>query len=129
MEQTIEVSPAGQGPYMFIATYLPLTHWRHLFQFFKLSSQIQQQMRKTPGVVRFSVRAKPLSKQFWTCSVWNMPGAEDRVEAFVYSGGHNAAVHAFAHWNNTGQAFVRWKSDSAEIHWPEVLKRLEQAGS
>jgi hypothetical protein len=129
MEQTVEVAPPGAGPYLLIATYLPLTHWRHLFQFFKLSSQIQQEMRKTPGVIRFSVRAKVLRKQFWTCSVWKMPGAEDRVESFVYSGNHNGAVNAFAHWDNKGQSFVRWTSDSTEIRWPDVLKRLEAAGS
>ncbi len=125
MEQFVDVSPAGNGPYLLIATYLPLTHWRHLFQFFRLSAQIQEQMRNTPGVIRFSVRAKLLSKQFWTCSVWKISGADEQIESFVYSGSHNGAVNAFARWDNKGQAFTRWTSDSAEIRWPEVLKKLE----
>ena len=126
MQRTVNISPPGSGPFLCVATYLPVTHWRNLPEFLRLSAGIQEQLRKTPGVVRFSVRAKILRKQFWTCSVWNAPGAELNVADFVSAGQHARALDALPRWHNRGKKFVRWSSASAEIDWPEALKRLAE---
>ena len=128
MRQTIDVSPPGAGPFLCIATYLPLAHWRHLFAFIKLSNRVAAQMKKTPGVVRFGLRANLFRKQFWTCSVWRAEGAEFAVQDFVEAGVHRHAVAAFPKFSSAAEAFTRWTSDSAEIDWPEALRRLAGAG-
>jgi len=83
-------------------------------------------MKKTPGVIRFGLRAKVLSKQFWTYSVWRTPGAEFSIEDFVSTGNHKDALNAFPRLTDGNQAFGRWTSETANIGWPEALRHLPQ---
>lgn len=124
MEQMFNVSAPGEGPFLCVATYLPLAKWRHLFKFIGLSNRVSAQMKKTPGVVRFGLRANLLGNEFWTCSVWRAEGAEFAVQDFTEAGSHRDAVAQSPALTDGTEAFARWTSASPEIDWAEALRRL-----
>lgn len=77
-----ELAPAEKDrEYIALLSYLSLKKYRVILKFIRCSSQIQKQLRGTPGVMAYSLRARLLSHSFWTLSVW-----EDEKALGILSG-------------------------------------------
>jgi heme-degrading monooxygenase HmoA len=106
-------------------TDLPLTRFRDTFRFVRQANRVADQMRKTPGVVRFSLRANPFRKRYLTFSIWQEPDAFIRVDDFMHSGEHKNAMAMMASLNVRGEKTIRWTSPTADLDWNEAFRRLE----
>ena len=60
--------PDSNREYFALLSYLPLKKFCAIPSFLRFTFQIQTQLRTTPGAVGYSLRAKPLSRNFWTLS-------------------------------------------------------------
>ena len=110
--------------YLALLSYLPLKKYRTIPRFFRFTLEIQKQLRTTPGVVGYAVRAKLLSRNFWTLSVWE---DEKALMEFVVKLPHGKVMKALApHMGPT--AFRRWKipGSALPLRWEEAIERSEQ---
>ena len=104
-------------------SYLPLNKYSAVPGFFRFSFQIQKQLRSTPGVIGYALRAKILSRNFWTLSVWEDQKA---LMEFVAKIPHGEAMKAMTpHMGAT--KFTQWKvaGSSLPLSWNEAIVRLQ----
>ena len=88
----ITFAPAdAHREYHALLSYLPLNKYSAVPGFFRFSFQIQKQLRSTPGVIGCALRAKILSRNFWTLSVWEDQKA---LMEFVAKIPHGEAMRA-----------------------------------
>jgi quinol monooxygenase YgiN len=110
--------------YVALLSYLPLRSYAKIPAFLRFTLQIQRQMRETPGAVGYALRAKILSRDFWTLSVWEDDHA---LMDFVGKVPHAEAMKSMApHMGAT--RFTRWKLQSSAIppSWDEAMRREAQ---
>lgn len=123
MQKQVEVSRAdAPGGYMCVATFLPVRRWRDLIPFLAMSRRVEEQLKHTPGLVRYGLKTNFLRRRFWTFSVWRDRGAMAR---FVPAEPHATAVGRFKEWAGPGAAFAEWQSRDGSINWTETLNRLK----
>ena len=107
--------------YLALLSYLPLRKYSKIPAFFRYSLQVQQQMRKAPGAIGYSMRAKILSRNFWTFSVWK----DDRaLMEFVRTAPHGNVMKSIApHMGAT--KFTKWKVQGSAVPptWDDAVKR------
>jgi hypothetical protein len=107
--------------YVALLSYLPLRKYSKVPAFLRYTLQIQRQMSKTPGAIGYSLRAKVLSRRFWTLSVWE----DDRaLMEFVRNAPHGEAMRSIApHMDAT--KFTRWKVPGSAVPptWDDAMKR------
>ena len=122
VKKVVEVSPADAGEFTSVATYLPVGRWRHVIAFFRMSGRVEQQLRRTDGVVRYVLKTDFRHKRFWTYSVWKNRKA---IGPFVTSEPHATAVKRFAEWAGEGASFVQWDSIDGKVDWEEANRQLK----
>ncbi|HEX5481015.1 MAG TPA: hypothetical protein VFZ08_00145 [Terriglobia bacterium] len=123
MEKWADVNPRNDsGDLLCIATFLPLKSWRDLIPFFRMSLRIERQLKRSPALVRYSLRTDLPHKRFWTLSLWNERGG---VNTFVSAEPHATAVRRFEKWAGPGAAFVEWTVADKAPGWPEALEKLQ----
>ena len=112
---------APERDYVALLTYLPLNSAWHLPWLVLYSTRIRRQLRKSSGLIGYSLRARPAAKQFWTLSAWEDEAA---LQAFVAAPPHLAVMKALAsHMGAT--RFVRWNVKGSELplRWDDALRR------
>ena len=62
--------------YLALLSFLPLSRYSKVPLFMRFSMEIHRQLKATPGVIGYSLRAKLLSRRFWTLSVWENSAAQ-----------------------------------------------------
>lgn len=110
--------------YQALLSYLPLKTYFAIPRFVLFSVQIQKQLRAAPGVIGFSLRAKPMSRKFWTLSAWE---DEKALMDFVRKIPHGEAMKKLApHMDRTG--FTRWKAPGSALplKWEDAMQRARQ---
>jgi len=113
--------PAPEREYLVLLTALPLQRFRDLGVFLLYTWRIQGQLRRTPGVLGYSLLAYILQRQFWTLSVWE---DETALQQFVGTHPHGYVMQALR--EKMGQTrFVRWRIQGSEFppRWQEALAR------
>jgi hypothetical protein len=118
------VSADRNGEYVALLTYLPLRKYRTIPSFFWHTFQIQRQLNETPGAIGYSLRAKPLSRTFWTLSVWEN---ERALMNFVAKVPHVDVMKALApHMGAT--RFTRWKvpGSAMPLNWDDAIRQASQ---
>jgi hypothetical protein len=118
--------PDSNQEYFALLSYLPLNRYRAIPAFLKFTFQIQKQLRSTPGIIGYSLRAKPLSRNFWTLSVWEN---EQVLRDFVVKLPHGDAMKAMTpHMGPTN--FTKWKvlGSALPLHWEEAMQRSQKGG-
>ena len=119
------VAPAERSrEYLVLLSYLPLRRYSKIPTFIQYSLQVQQQMRKTPGAIGYAMRAKILSRSFWTLSVWE---GDQALMEFVRTAPHREAMKSIApHMGAT--KFTRWKLLGSAVPptWDDAMKREAQ---
>jgi quinol monooxygenase YgiN len=56
--------------YLVMASHLPLSRISSTVRFFRAVNAIRGQLAHTDGLVGYTLRAKPLARDYWTLSVW-----------------------------------------------------------
>ena len=59
----------GTG-YLVMASHLPLKRITSTIRFFRGVAAIRKQLATAPGLIGYTLRAKPLARDYWTLSVW-----------------------------------------------------------
>ena len=113
--------------YVVMASHLPLVSIRSTLRFFRAVAAIRKQLSSTQGLVGYTLRAKPLARDYWTLSVW-----DDRValEQFMRTRPHVRLMGSLKPFMGTTR-FVEWVVTTTEGRpsWTEALERLApQAG-
>jgi len=114
----------GSREYLALLSYLPLKKHRMIPRFMQFSFQIQRQLNKSPGVVGYSLRAKPLSRNFWTLSAWEDQRA---LQDFVRRVPHLDAMRSLIpHMGPT--KFNQWKvpGSALPLRWDDAMRRSSQ---
>lgn len=109
------------GEYLALLSYLPLRAYSKIPGFLRFTLQIQRQLRGSPGAIGYSMRAKLLSRKFWTLSVWENQRA---LMDFVAKIPHGEVMKALApHMGAT--KFTQWKvpGSAVPIRWDDALRR------
>ena len=120
-------TPDMDREYFAILSYLPLNKYGAIPAFLKFTFQIQKQSGATPGIIGYSLRAKPLSRNFWTLSAWT---DEKRLMDFVAKIPHGQAMKAMIqHMGAT--KFTKWNilGSALPLRWEEAMERSRKEGT
>ena len=63
-----EMEPGSD--YLVMASHLPLKRITATVRFFRAASAVRKQLATADGLVGYTLRAKPLARDYWTLSVW-----------------------------------------------------------
>lgn len=63
-----EMEP-GTG-YLVMASHLPLTRITATVHFLRAGSAVRKQLAAADGLIGYTLRARPLARDYWTLSVW-----------------------------------------------------------
>ncbi|HZU88861.1 MAG TPA: hypothetical protein VE993_06355 [Stellaceae bacterium] len=108
-----------------LLTYLPLKGGRHVPGFLLHTARIVAQLRRSGGLLGYSLRAELPAKRFWTLSAWQ---DEARLRDFVGAEPHARTMTALApHMGAT--RFIRWTLAGAELppRWEDALRRWRES--
>jgi hypothetical protein len=96
---------------------VPLLFWHTM--------RIARQLRRSRGVVGYSLRAELLSRRFWTLSAWE---DELALQAFVRTQPHGRIMTAMASRMGANN-FIRWTVNGSDLPlaWSDALKRGQVA--
>jgi hypothetical protein len=112
--------------YTALVSYLPLKSFRKLPQFLWYVVQIQGQLKRSPGLVGYTLQARIFRKVFFTLSVWD---SETALRAFVQQAPHVLIMGKLAgHMAKT--EFQQWSVKGSELPlvFEKELYRLSRAG-
>jgi quinol monooxygenase YgiN len=127
MPWTTFAAPDSNREYLALLSYLPLNKYRAIPGLIGFLFQIQKQLRATPGVVGYSLRAMFLSRDFWTLSAWT---DERALMDFVMKIPHAQAMKTMLpHMGPT--KFTKWKvaSPALPLRWEEAMQRSQKGES
>ena len=114
-------APNPNGDFVALLSYLPLKSYWGVFRMPFYAAQVVKQLATADGLVGYSLRARPLSKRFWTLSAWE---SENALRTFVQNQPHLRVMTALApHMDKTN--FVRWKVKGSDLPllWDDALRR------
>ena len=120
------VAPDASREYFALLSYLPPNKYRAIPAFLKFTFQIQKQLSLTPGIIGYSLRAKPLSRNFCTLSAWVN---EQSLRDFVVKLPHGNAMKAMTpHMGPT--SFTKWKVSGCALplRWEEAMRCSQKGG-
>jgi hypothetical protein len=63
-----EMEPGSE--YLVMASHLPLKKITNTVRFFRAVFAVRKQLATADGLVGYKLRARPLSRDYWTLSVW-----------------------------------------------------------
>lgn len=110
---------------MVLASYLPLRRVSATIGFFRAVSAVRKQLAHADGLIGYTLRARPVAREYWTLSVWSTEAA---LHAFVRAQPHVELMRSLRpHMNPT--KFVYWSITHADglPSFSDALKRLSAA--
>lgn len=118
-----EIEPGRH--YLVMASHLPLQRITSTPRFFRAVAAIRKQLRDADGLVGYTLRAKPLARDYWTLSVWN---DRDALEQFMRTPPHVGVMGALKPFMGPTK-FVQWQITDTDgrPNWTQALERLTQA--
>jgi hypothetical protein len=115
-------APEPGREYLALLSELPLK-FTGLPKFFSSVGPMDEQLRKTSGLMGYSMLARPFKLRFWTLSVWEN---EASLTWFVRERPHSEVMTALE--GKMGQTrFIRWKITASQYppSWKEALERRQ----
>lgn len=108
--------------YLVMASHLPLRRITDTVRFFRAVSAIRKQLAGTDGLVGYTLRAKPLSRDYWTLSVWQ---GETALRAFMRTPPHAGLMTSLRPVMRPTK-FITWKIPAADGRpsFTDALHRL-----
>jgi hypothetical protein len=119
------LGPIDEGrDYIAMVSYLPLRGYSKIPLFMRYTARIHRQLRETPGAIGYALRAKLLSKRFWTLSVWDSDRA---LMDFVAKVPHREGMKEIAPYMGATK-FSRWKVLGSDVppRWDDAIRRMAQ---
>ena len=116
-------SSEPQREYLALLTYLPLRSYRSIPRFLLYTFRVVGQLKRTPGLIGYSLWAELGKKQFWTLSAWENDQA---LSQFVPTMPHGEVMRKLdGKMGHTG--FWRWKVKGSELplQWREGLQHRQ----
>jgi heme-degrading monooxygenase HmoA len=93
-----------------MASHLPLKRVTSTVRFFRGVSAIRRQLATADGLIGYTLRAKPLARDYWTLSVWQ---DEQALRAFMRTPPH-AGIMASLHPHLGPTKFTTWTISAAD---------------
>jgi len=112
--------PEPGREYIALLSFLPLKRLSALLEFLGYVRRIQAQLKQTPGVVGYSLYARPFQMKFWTLSVWE---SEAALMDFVDERPHSDVMTALQ--GKMGETrFIQWKMVGLQYppSWHDAFK-------
>jgi quinol monooxygenase YgiN len=124
---TAVAAPDPDSEYVVMASSLPLLRLTATFRFLRFVQAIRRQLAHSDGLIGYALWAKPISRRYWTLSVWR---DETALASFMRSSPH-AEIMTELRPAMDATTFVRWtvKGSDARIRWEEALRRLADASN
>ena len=113
--------PDPRREYLVLLSFLPLKRRWRIPMLLISAFRIVRQLRRSPGLIAYSLYTELTAAHFWTLSVWD---GEAALQVFVHESPHVEAMRALIpHMGPT--RFVRWTVKGADlpISWQEALQR------
>ena len=110
--------------YLVMASYLPLKRISATVRFFRGVSAVRRQLAATNGLVGYTLRAKPLARDYWTLSVWTDEGA---LREFMRTPPHVQLMTSLRPYMGPTK-FVTWSITAADGR-PSLAEGLEHLGT
>jgi heme-degrading monooxygenase HmoA len=118
----VEMQPGSD--YLVMASHLPLQRLKSTVRFFRAVSAIRKQLATADGLVGYTLRAKPLAREYWTLSVWQDDAA---LRAFMRTPPHVGVMTSLRpHMGPT--KFLTW-TISAATGRPSLTDALRRLAS
>jgi heme-degrading monooxygenase HmoA len=102
--------PEPGREYVALFSELYLLSFRTVPAFFSYSGKIQGQLKRSPGLIGFSLNAEVLRKAFWTLSVWE---SAEAIAEFVHENPHKGIMAALR-GKIRNPRFIQWKISSIQ---------------
>jgi hypothetical protein len=118
-----EMQPGSE--FLVMASHLPLKRIASTVRFFRAVSAIRKQLATADGLVGYTLRAKPLARDYWTLSVWH---DETALRAFMSTAPHVGVMTSLSPF--MGQTkFIKWNVTAADGRpsLTDALQRLESS--
>jgi hypothetical protein len=116
-----EMEP-GSG-YLVMASHLPLKRISATVRFLRGVSAVRRQLAAADGLVGYTLRARPLARDYWTLSVWTDEGA---LRAFMRTPPHVQLMTSLRPYMGPTK-FVTWSITAADGR-PTLAEALERLG-
>lgn len=112
--------------YVALLSYLPLRRLSSTLVFFRDVRRIRGQLARSHGLVGYSLRARPLRKEYWTLSVWE---SERALFAFVKELPHSGVMSSLRRRMGATR-FLRWRLGAGEAQptWDDAMSRAAVPG-
>lgn len=109
--------------YLVMASHLPLTRIASTVRFLRAVAAIRKQLRGADGLVGYTLRARPLARDYWTLSLWTDRSA---LQAFMRTPPHVRLMNSLRPVMGPTR-FVQWEITSADGQpdWAGALQRLD----
>jgi heme-degrading monooxygenase HmoA len=111
--------------YVVMASHLPLRKVSSTVRFFRAVNAVRGQLADTDGLVGYTLRAKPLSRDYWTLSVWK---DRDALTEFMRTSPHVGIMTSLKPLMEPTK-FIYWsiKGSDGRPDFTDALKRLAAA--
>jgi heme-degrading monooxygenase HmoA len=111
--------------YLVLASSIPAKRVSSTLRMFRGASAVRRQLASAPGLLGFSLLAKPIAKQYATLSVWESQAA---LDAFVQQNPHAGLMSELRPIMGETR-FVTWHvpGTDARPRWDDALQRLGAA--
>ena len=115
-----EMEPGGT--YLVMASHLPLRSLTSTPRFLRAVTAMRKQLSSAEGLVGYTLRAKPLARDYWTLSVW---ADDSALLAFVRTAPHVRLMGSLRPYMGATK-FVRWEIGASDGRpsWAGALERL-----
>jgi len=110
--------------YLVMASHLPLKQITGTVRFFRAVSAIRKQLASADGLVGYTLRAKPLSRDYWTLSVWQ---DETALRAFMRTPPHAGLMSSLSPLMGPTK-FMTWNIRAADGR-PTLTGALQRLAS
>jgi Domain of unknown function (DUF3291) len=117
-----EMEPGSD--YLVMASHLPLKRISSTVRFFGGVSAIRKQLATADGLVGYTLRAKPLARDYWTLSVWTDQTA---LREFMRTAPHARLMTSLKPFMGPTK-FVTWTIPAADGR-PSLAGALERLAS
>ena len=108
--------------YLVMASHLPLQRISATVRFFRGVTAVRKQLAAADGLVGYTLRARPLARDYWTLSVWENEAA---LGEFMRTPPHVQLMTSLKPLMGPTK-FVQWTISAADGRpgWGAALERL-----
>jgi len=110
--------------YLVMASHLPLKRITSTVRFFRGVSAIRKQLATADGLAGYTLRAKPLARDYWTLSVWQ---DETALRAFMRTPPHVGLMTSLRPFMGPTK-FATWRISAADGR-PSLAGALQRLAS